>query len=153
MTGDEYLELAKQKGWDVQIPKLKDGRDDCDIFGGTDVGFFSSIHISGTLFLEDDAYLAEDCFADGGIILGNNAYAYELSSENGNVVLGNHAETCDITGMNVICGNALYLDNGCDITATDGFVILGENFNEDNLDSENYTGSVFATEDIICDDE
>lgn len=147
MTKSEYLELAKQKGWDTKIPQLEGDIYSCDIFGGDGVKFAFTFAISGTLCLEDNADFGGNVLADDGIILGDYANTYNLSSDNGDVVLGDNADTFSITGKNVICGDNLDT-NVSDISATDGFVILGKDF-------DSYDGSieVSATEDIICDDE
>lgn len=144
----EYLELAKQKGWDTKIPQLEDGTYNCDIFGGDGVFFRFIFEISGTLYLKDNADFEGDVLADDGIILGDNADTNNLYSDNGDVILGDNADTCYITGKNVICGDNLNTNCG-DISATDGFVILGKDF----FDSDDGSSEVSATEDIICDDE
>ncbi|MCI9039709.1 MAG: hypothetical protein HFJ29_07610 [Clostridia bacterium] len=154
MTKEEYLELAWQKGWNVKIPQLEDGTYDCDVFGGDTVHFHASFVISGTLCLENYALFDNDVSAQSGIILKDNASTYDLSSINGDVIIGNNASTCAITGKNVICGDNLDT-NTWNISATDGFVILGKNnsavVNDDDYDDDDY--GISATEDIICDDE
>lgn len=144
MTKSEYLELAKQKGWDTKIPRLEDGTYNCDIFGGDGVTFAFEFAISGILCLKHNAELAEHVSAYGGIILGDNASTYNLFSDDGDVVLGDHANTCNINGKNVICGAFLHA-NYCGIYATDGNVILDRAITG--------IGNISATEDIICDDE
>ena len=149
MTKSEYLELAKQKGWDTKIPRLKDSTYDCDVVGGDDVELdFCLFFISGILRLENNARLLCAISASSGIILGDNADTYDLYSDNGDIILGDGADTCELTGKNVICGDNLNT-NYSDISATDGFVILGKDF----FDSDDGSCEVFATEDIICDDE
>lgn len=148
MTKNEYLKLARQKGWDVKIPQLEDGTYDCDVFGGDNVHFFFGFVISGTLCLKDKARITCNVSARNGIILGNNASTTDLFSDNGDVILGDYADTLDITGRNVICGYRLYT-NGCPISATDGFVILGKDANIAITD----VVEISATEDIICADE
>ncbi len=154
MTKSEYLKLARQKGWDVKIPQLENGTYDCDVFGGDNVHFRAGFVISGTLFLKDNAVLKKDVSSHNGIILGDNAFAYGLSSHNGDVVLGNNAYTCELIGKNVICGDDLDT-NTWNISATDGFVVLGEDVsavvNDDNDDDDVY--GIFATEEILYDDE
>lgn len=154
MTKSEYLERAKQKGWDTKIPQLEGGTCDCDVFGGNGVTFGFKFAISGTLRLKNNAVLEKDVSAHAGIILGDNAFTYGLSSNNGDVVLGNGATTCELIGKNVICGDDLDT-NTWNISATDGFVILGKNVsavvNDDDDDDDDY--GISATEDIICDDE
>lgn len=154
MTKSEYLELAKQKGWDTKIPQLEGSTYNCDIFGGDGVEFDFEFAIFGTLCLKDNAVLKGDVSAHDGIILGDDADTYDLSSDNGDVVLGNSANTCELIGKNVICGDDLDT-NAWNISATDGFVILGKNVsavvNDDDDDDDDY--GISATEDIICDDE
>ena len=145
----EYLELARQKGWDTKIPQLEGGTYDCDVFGGDGVKFNFKFSISGALFLKDHAVLYGNIWARDGIILGNKASTFALSSDNGDVIIGNNADTCAITGKNVICGDELCA-NYWDISATDGFVILGKDLYVDDHDD---CYEISATEDIICDDE
>ena len=136
MTKSEYLELARQKGWDVKIPQLDDGSYNCDVFGGSNVYFYFSFAISGTLFLKDYAFFSSNVSATSGIILGHKAYTYTLSSDNGDVILGNSANTCELIGKNVICGDDLNT-NSWNISATNGFVVLGKNvsaFDDDDDD-------------------
>ena len=151
MTQSEYLELAKQKGWDTKLPQLEDGTYDCDIFGGDYVKFSFEFAISGTLYMKDNAYFQEKISAREGIILGDtaNTFGADIFSDNGDVIIGSHADVCQITGKNVICGDNLFT-NGCHVCATDGDVILG--FNSE-LNCEVFHGKVFATKDFICDDE
>ena len=149
MESSEYLKLARQKGWDVKIPLLEDGTYNCDVFGGDDVKFVFAFAISGTLFLKDNAVLERDVFAQDGIILGDGADTYGLVSDDGDVILGNYANTCRLAGKNVTCGDDLYTNKSY-ISATDGFVILGQNPPILKIDDN---GKVSATEDIICDDE
>lgn len=148
MTKSEYLELARQKGWDTKISQLEDGTYNCDIFGGDGVNFNFFLDISGTLCLKDNVLLEADMFAHDGIILGDNADTYDLYSDNGDIILGDGADTCELIGKNVICGDNLNTNYG-DISATDGFVILGKDF----FNSDDGSSEVSATEDIICDDE
>ena len=149
MTKSEYLKLVKQKGWDTRIPYLSSVTYDCDVFGGDDVTLDFWFSISGTLYLKNNATLKDSVSAHAGIILGDNADTYKLSSYDGDVIIGNNANTCSITGRNVICGDDLYT-NDCDISSTDGFVILGKNVSA-VVNDDDYR--IFATEDIICDDE
>lgn len=124
MTKEEYLDLARQKGWDVKIPQLDDGTYNCDVFGVDGVTIYAAFTISGTLFLKDGAMLRDDISAHEGIILGNHANTYDLTSDNGDIILGNNADTCNITARNVICGDNL-ITNGCNVVATDGDIIIG----------------------------
>lgn len=151
MEKNEYLELAKQKGWDTKIPQLEDGTYDCDVFGGDGVMFDFAVFITGTLYLKDEAYFLNDVSANAGIFLGNNAYTLSLSSDNGDVIIGNDAGTCSIIGKNIICGDNLET-NWENICAEGGFVILGKN-SPVYEDGDEDHGTVYATEDIICDDE
>lgn len=153
MTKSEYLELARQKGWDVKIPLLEDATYDCDVFGGSDVRFDFSFAIFGTLFLKDYAFFSYNVSAASGIILGHKACTYALSSDNGDVILGNDANTCELIGKNVICGDDLDT-NIWNISATNGFVVLGKDVSAVvNDDDDDDVYGIFATEDIICDDE
>lgn len=149
MTKSEYLELAKQKGWDVKIPRLEDGTYDCDVFGGDGVHFHAGFVISGILCLGSHAFFAYDVSAHSGILLKDKAYTYALSAINGNIIIGNDADVCQLTGKNVICGDNL-ITNGCNLSATDGDVIIG--FNSE-LNGEAFDGKVSASKDFICDDE
>lgn len=148
MTKSEYMELAKQKGWDTKIPQFEDYVCDCDVFGGDNIVFHFMFIISGTLYLKDNAVLEENVFARDGIFLGDGASTWNLCSDNGDVIIGALSETCELIGKNVICGNYLYT-NKWSIFATDGFVILGENVRV--VDNDN--SIISASEDIICDDE
>lgn len=152
MTKSEYMELAKQKGWNTKIPRLEDGTYDCDVFGGDGVELdsFYSLSFSGILCLKDNAHLHCDISADCGIILGDNVDTYDLFSDNGDIILGDNADTCELTAKNVICGDGLYT-NYSSVYATDGFVILSKGFNSDYEDNDDV--EISATEDIICDDE
>ena len=154
MTKSEYLELARQEGWNVKIPQFENGTYNCDVFGGDDVEFVFAFTISGTLFLKDNAVLKQNVSAHNGIILCDNASTFGLSSDNGDVILGNDANTCELIGKNVICGDDLDT-NIWNISATNGFVVLGKDVsavvNDDDDDDDVY--GIFATEDIICDDE
>ena len=63
MEKSKYLELARQKGWDTQIPQLEDGTYNCDVFGGDDVTLDFWFAISGTLYLKDNATLEDSVSA------------------------------------------------------------------------------------------
>lgn len=152
MEKGEYLELAKQKGWDTKIPQLEDETYDCDVFGGDDVAFYFDFCITGTLYLKENALFEGNVSAHEGIVLGNGAGTYDLSSDSGDVIIGDDADTSEITGKNVICGDNLH-SNGADISATDGFVILGKEAHIFSRIDHNFISTVSATEDIICDDE
>lgn len=87
MTKSEYLDMAKQKGWNVEIPKLNTGIYDCDVFGGDDVTFDFDVYISGNLFLRDSPIL-ENVFAGEDVILDGLAYTRKVFSAYGTITFG-----------------------------------------------------------------
>lgn len=114
MTKSEYLKLAKQKGWNVKIPRLTDGTCDCDVFGGDNVilEIFDDISISGNFSLGNSAKifslapsLAAHVSAGDSIYLGASVLVGNLSAKN-NITIGHGSGPSHVfAGNNVTIGN------------------------------------------------
>lgn len=119
MSKDEYLKLAREKGWDKHIPEITDGTYDCDIFGGDNVSFCFNVFISGNLSLGDYADICGisiggsatfginadtgDVYALGDIVFDSNAIVGTISAD-GDVIISQNAETGNINSRNIIVG-------------------------------------------------